>query len=109
MLKLVVVGVSGHGSVVAVAGDDNSTLSGGDRLLDAMVLGTDTALNATGLDELVSVGVLADTTDRRGERILVEEGASGDLAIGILILILILGTYCGCTLELQFWAAPPAT
>ena len=63
MLKLVVVGgteVSDHGSVVA--GDDNSTLPGGNRLFDT-VLGTDTALNATGLDELVGVGVLADTTD----------------------------------------------
>lgn len=66
MLKLVVVcgtKVSDHGSIVT--GNDDSTFSGGDGLLDA-VLGTDTALNATGLDELVGVGVLANTADVDG-------------------------------------------
>ena len=66
MLNLVVVGgteVSDHGTIVT--GDDDSTLSGGDSLLDA-VLGTDTAHNATGLDELVGVGVLANTADVDG-------------------------------------------
>lgn len=63
MLKLVVVGgtkVSDHGSIVT--SDDDSALSGGDSLLDT-VLGMDTAPNATGLGELVGIGVFANTTD----------------------------------------------
>ena len=66
MHKLVVIGgteISDHGSIMT--GDDDSTFSSGDGLLDA-VLGLDTALNATGLDELVGVGVLADTPDVDG-------------------------------------------
>ena len=94
VLKLVLVGSSEVGAHAAVvASDDNTTLAGGLGLVDT-VLGVDTGLLASLLED-VTVLVLTDTTDV--DNGVLREHVLRTLSISILEITRVFNPYLGTT------------